>query len=107
MLSGLEDSWLRRQAARGRLDAGKVRGRWETTRAALDRYMLNRAPQGRDRDVYVPAKVGRLLEAMERDPLRSQVPGEARGAGPSADQSPSSGLTANSNPDRLQANFSA
>ena len=96
MLSGLEDSWRRRQAARGRLDAGKVRGRWETTRAALDRYMLNRAPQGRDRDVYVPAKVGRLLEAMERDPLRSQVPDEARGAGPSADQSPSSRLIAHS-----------
>jgi len=57
--------------------------------------------------VSVPAKVGRLLEAMERDPLRSQVPGEARGAGPSADQSPSSGLTAKSTPDRLQANFSA
>ena len=50
---------------------------------------------------------GRLLEAMERDPLRSQVPCKARGAGPSADQSPSSGLTANSTPDRLQANFSA
>ncbi|HKF75975.1 MAG TPA: hypothetical protein VKF59_07515, partial [Candidatus Dormibacteraeota bacterium] len=71
-LSGLEESWLRRQAARGRLDARKVRGRWETTSGAVDRYMLDRAPQGRDRDAYVRARVGRLLDEVGQDPLRSR-----------------------------------
>ncbi len=78
-LSGLEESWLRRQAAKGRLDARKVRGRWETTRAAVDRYMLDRAPQGRDRDAYVRGKVDRLLEQVEQDPLRSRFLGERAG----------------------------
>lgn len=78
-LSGLEESWLRRQAGRGRLEARKVRGRWETTSEAVDRYMLDRAPQGRDRDAYVRGKVTRLLDQVEQDPMRSRFLGERAG----------------------------
>src|SRR5262249_38513840 len=56
-----------------------VRGRWETTSVAIDRYMLDRAPQGRDRDAYVRGKVTRLLDQVEQDPTRSRFLAERAG----------------------------